>query len=71
MKINELLDLPVAVSLETANRALSISRANGYSMARHGTYPIPLLRIGTRYRVRRADILSALGVDDPATKASA
>ncbi|MFE7130362.1 hypothetical protein ACFVIM_05850 [Streptomyces sp. NPDC057638] len=63
MTQDELLALPVSVSLETANRALSLGRTTGYELARRGEYPVRLLRLGNAYRVARADLLRYLGVD--------
>lgn len=63
MQLSELLALPVAVNLETANRALSLGRTKGFALAKHGQYPCPVLRIGREYRVTRADLLRTLGVD--------
>ncbi|WP_432193843.1 hypothetical protein [Streptomyces sp. bgisy027] len=37
----ELLELPAAVDLETANRALSLSRTTGYDLAKRGRYSFP------------------------------
>lgn len=44
----ELLALPAAVDLETANRALSLSRTTGYDLAKRGRYPCTVLRLGTQ-----------------------
>jgi hypothetical protein len=51
-----LLALPAAVDLETANRALSLSRAPGYDLAKRGRYPCTALRLGM-HRVVTADLL--------------
>lgn len=63
----EVLDLPVLLSLDASNRVLDISRSKGYPMAKTGTYPVTVLRIGGTYRVRRADLLRYLGIADDAT----
>lgn len=60
----ELLALPVAVSLDDANRALSIGRSFGYQLVKTGEYPVTVLRLGNAYRVRRSDLLSLLGVTE-------
>lgn len=59
----ELRSLPVVVSLETANRALSIGRSTGYALARTGDYPVRVLRLGKQYRVTRADLMRFVGID--------
>lgn len=58
----ELLALPAAISLETANRALAIGRSTGYALAKRGQYPCRVLRLGNAYRVVTADLLALLGV---------
>jgi hypothetical protein len=71
LPVEDLLALPAAVDLTTAARVLSLGRTTAYTMARTGNFPVPLLRLGAQYRARRADLLELLGVEDPATKASA
>jgi excisionase family DNA binding protein len=59
----ELLALPVSVDLwPTAGRAHGISRSHTYELARRGELPFPILRVGKRLRVTRADLLRSLGV---------
>lgn len=62
MSIQELLTLPAAVSLETANRALDLSRSAGYALAKRGEYPVRVLKLGNAYRVATADLHRLLGV---------
>jgi len=47
MTREELLNLPVAVDLDTANRALTIGRSTGYQLAKRGEYPVKVLVWGT------------------------
>ena len=61
----ELLALPVAVDLETANRALSLSRTTGYELARRGWHRCTVLRLGNAYRVVTADLLKLLRIEEP------
>jgi len=63
----ELLALPAAVSLDTANRAIGLGRSKGYSLARLDAYPCRVLRLGKSYRVITADLLRLLDIDDPIT----
>ncbi|MFD5218059.1 helix-turn-helix domain-containing protein [Streptomyces tendae] len=65
----EVLALPAAVGLATAGRALGIGRTLAYDLARRGEFPVPLLRLGIAYRVRRADLLAVLGIEPSATAA--
>lgn len=64
MTANEIRALPAVVDLTTAGRALGIGRTKAHALARAGEFPVPLLRLGTRYRVRRADLLELLGIED-------
>jgi hypothetical protein len=59
----ELLDLPAVIDLDTANRALQIGRSTGYGLAKHGRYPVKVLRLGNAYRVVTADLLKLLGLE--------
>ncbi|MCI0383631.1 hypothetical protein [Streptomyces sp. CNQ085] len=62
MAREELLALPAAVDLDTGNRALGLGRSKGYELAKRGQYPCKVLRLGRRYRVVTADLLSLLGL---------
>ncbi|KOV12368.1 hypothetical protein ADK60_32240 [Streptomyces sp. XY431] len=62
MTVDELLALPVAIDLDTANRALCIGRSTGYGLAKTGQYPVTVLRLGNAYRVVTSDLLKLLGV---------
>ncbi|MFD9720798.1 hypothetical protein [Streptomyces sp. NPDC059076] len=62
MTRDELLALPVAVDLDTGNRALGLGRSKGYELAKRGAYPCRVLKLGRSYRVVTADLLSLLGL---------
>lgn len=62
MTREELLALPVAVDLDTANRALTIGRSTGYQLAKRGEYPVKVLRLGNAYRVVTEELHQLLGV---------
>lgn len=64
MQMDELLALPVAFSLDTANRALLLGRTKGFELAKRGEYPCRVLRVGRTYRVTRADLLRTLGISE-------
>lgn len=60
----ELLALPAAVPLwPTAARALGIGRTKAHQLARSGTFPVPVLRLGSSYRIRTADLWALLGIE--------
>ena len=60
---DELLQLPAMVDLATAARALGVGRTKAYELAKSGAFPCPVLRIGTTYRVRTADLLRLVGIE--------
>jgi hypothetical protein len=62
---DELLGLPAAIDLDTANCALMIGRSTGYALAKQGRYPVKVLRLGNAYRVVTADLLKLLGLERP------
>ncbi|QDY78142.1 integrase [Streptomyces qinzhouensis] len=62
MSREELLALPVAVDLDTANKALTIGRSTGYALAKQDAYPVKVLRLGNAYRVITADLHRLLGL---------
>lgn len=65
----ELAALPVSFDLVTAGRAYRIGRTKAHSLARAGQFPCPVLRIGHTYRVTRADLFRALGLDPAEVRA--
>jgi len=66
LTVDEVRALPAAVDLVTAGRALGLGRTKSHEMARAGDFPLPLMRLGSRYRVRRSDLCALLGVDGAA-----
>ncbi len=62
MAKDELLALPAAVDLETANRALGLGRSKGHELAKRGLYPCRVLRLGNAYRVVTAELQALLGL---------
>ncbi|GGW95566.1 integrase [Streptomyces chryseus] len=61
----EILALPAAIDLDTANRALAIGRSTGYALAKRDQYPCRVLRLGNAYRVITTDLLRILGIESP------
>ena len=59
---SELLALPATVDIPTAAQALSIGRTLAYQLARTGQFPVPVLRLGSRYRIVTSGLLAALGI---------
>lgn len=57
MSRDELIELTrteVTTDITTAGRAYGLGRANAYALARRGEFPVDVLKIGTRYKVRTA-----------------
>jgi excisionase family DNA binding protein len=50
------------LDLTTAAGLLGIGRTTAYRLARAGTWPCRLIRIGTTYRVPTRDLLALLGI---------
>jgi hypothetical protein len=61
---HELRSLPLTVSIVEAGRPFGLGRDACYDLARRGEFPVPVLRLGRRWVVTRAALLSGLGVDD-------
>jgi hypothetical protein len=61
---DEIRSWPVTVDVRTAGRAWGMGRDQAYRLAREGSFPVPVLRIGRCLRVTRSAVLKALGIDD-------
>lgn len=62
--------LPVVMTLVQAGEAFGIGRTLSHELVRQGEFPCAVLRIGRNYRVRKADLLKALGVEPEAPRAA-
>lgn len=60
---DELRALPVVVDLVTAGRAFGLGRTISYELMRRGEFPCPVQHLGRYYRVRKADLVTSLGLD--------
>lgn len=58
----DLRALPPVFPLALAAEPLDLSRSAIYALAKSGDLPIPVLRVGSRMKVRRCDLLAFLGV---------
>jgi hypothetical protein len=66
---DEIRAWPVTVDIQTAGRAWGLGRDQAYRLARQGSFPVPVLRLGRYLRVTRAAVLAALGIDESAEPA--
>jgi hypothetical protein len=71
MTAAELCALPVTVPLVTAGRAFGLCREQSYDLYHSGSFPVPVIKVGTRYKVSRTELLRVLGIDDAASVATA
>lgn len=58
--IEDLQALGATTDVITAGKFLGISRNTAYRLARHGAFPLPLIRVGVQYRVPTAALIAAL-----------
>lgn len=64
MTRDELLALPVTVDVwPTGAEIFGMSRPTAYELARNGQFPVPVIKVGRRYRVSTAEIFKKLGID--------
>ena len=59
-ELRRLIESAVTVDVETAGRAYGIGRAPASALARAGQFPVPVLTVGARRRVRTADLAADL-----------
>lgn len=58
--------LPVSVPLVDAGRAFGLTRNMTYELNAQGRFPCTVHPLGKYYRVNRADLFRALGIEDAA-----
>lgn len=66
MKPDELDALGVSTDLRTAARALGVSKSTAYAMANAGTFPVRVIRVGSRYVVPTSELRALLGLGNAA-----
>lgn len=66
----QILALPAAVDVPKAGECFGFGRSKAYELARSGQFPVPVLPMGSMFRVTRASILAYLGIEDTATVAA-
>ncbi|MCX4968914.1 DNA-binding protein [Streptomyces sp. NBC_00654] len=64
LSFTEVFELPVAVDMRTAARALGICTGTAYQLVRRGAFPCPVLRIGGVYRVPTTPLMRVLGIEE-------
>lgn len=63
MTTGDVLALPAVVDIVTAGKAFGLSKNLSYELARAGTFPCRVYRLGVQWRVPSADLRRALGID--------
>ncbi|MGY1846876.1 helix-turn-helix transcriptional regulator [Blastococcus sp. SYSU DS1021] len=59
----DLANLPPVIDMyPDAARVLGIGRTTAYELTRRGQFPVPVLKVGGRYRVVSAHLRELLGV---------
>ncbi len=58
--------LPPVFPVQTASRVLGIGRNQTYDLIRREEYPVRVLKISSRFKVSRYDLLAYLGAQAPA-----
>jgi hypothetical protein len=67
MTLAEVMALPVITDVVSAGKALGMGRTRSYELARAGSFPCRVVRVGKTYHVPTADLLALLGVTMPRT----
>lgn len=63
----QVLALPAMPSVKDAFAAMNIGSTLGYQLVKDGKFPIEVLDFGRAKRVRKADLMSFLGLPQSAT----
>lgn len=61
--VEQVRALGVTTDIVTAGAVLGIGRTTAYRLVRTGTFPVPVMRVGNRYVVAVAHLLTAVGVE--------
>jgi hypothetical protein len=62
-RLRDALDLPATVDLPTAGAFYGMSPKTSYDSYHANEFPVRVLKLGSRYRVRSSDLLRDLGTD--------
>jgi hypothetical protein len=60
--VERIRSLGAVTDIATAGEIFGLSRSRAYELAQSNSLPVPVLRVGSRYRVSVTAILTALGV---------
>ena len=65
MTDDELLRLPVLLTVPVAGRVLGVGRTVAYQLVRRDQWPTPVIRVGGQIRIPRTPLLELLGLPTP------
>lgn len=72
LSVAEVLDLPPLFPVwPTLGQILDTGKTATYEMARAGTLPVPVVKVGRQLRVRRVDTLALLGLTEASSNGDA
>ncbi|MEO3780499.1 helix-turn-helix domain-containing protein [Micromonospora sp. B11E3] len=63
--LERIRSLGAVTDVATAGQIFGLSRSGAYEMAQAGTLPVPVIKVGSRYRVSVAAIIAVLTATDP------
>lgn len=63
--IERIRALGAVTDIATTAQIFGLSRSTAYEMAQAGTLPVPVIKIGSRYRVSVTAIIAVLTATDP------
>jgi hypothetical protein len=61
-----LADQPTLMPVQAVFPFLNLGRTKGYELLTRGEFPVPVLTVGKRRKVRRVDLVRFLGLDEQA-----
>jgi hypothetical protein len=61
--VDAIRDLGSVTTIETAGAILGVGRTKAYELARTGSFPVPVIRVGRSYRVPVPPLLALLGAE--------
>ncbi|KLL11838.1 MULTISPECIES: hypothetical protein [Protofrankia] len=62
--LDEVRALGLVTDVTTAGACLGIERTSAHALVRSGKFPVPVIRVGARWKVPVRGLLAVLGDDD-------
>jgi len=60
LTLKQVRELPAAIDVSTAAKALGVSRASAYQSISEGTFPVAVVKVNHRLRVLTASLIDVL-----------